>query len=89
LWEEYVAEARSHVDRLGDRAFEIKYEDFLERPSEILKSLSEFCELKAPDNEIEKAALQANRSRAFAYLDEPELKAFSIKIADRLDTYGY
>lgn len=89
LWEEYVAEARSHVDRLGDRAFEIKYEDFLERPGHVLKSLSEFCGLNAADNEIEKAALLANKSRAYAYLNEPELKAFSIKIADRLDTYGY
>jgi len=89
LWEEYVAEARSHVDRLGDRAVEIKYEDFLERPGHVLKSLSEFCELNAADDEIEKVAEQANRSRAYAYLNDPELKAFSIEIADRLDAYGY
>ncbi|MFB3147322.1 MAG: sulfotransferase [Thermodesulfobacteriota bacterium] len=89
LWEEYLKEARSHVERLGDRAIEIKYEDFLERPSELLKSLSEFCELKAQDNEIENVSEQANKSRAYAYLNDPRLKAYSIEIADRLDAYGY
>jgi hypothetical protein len=89
LWEEYFNEARSHVDLLEERALEIKYEDFLERPFDVLKSVSEFCGLEAPDNEIEKVSQQANKSRAFAYLNNPELKAFSIEIADRLDAYGY
>ena len=89
LWEEYFKEARSHVARLKERAIEIKYEDFLERPGEILKSLSEFCGLKASDDEIGKIAGQANKSRAYAYLKDSELKTFSLQIADRLDTYGY
>jgi len=89
IWEEYLKEARSHVDILKDRAIEIKYEDFLEHPGEILKSLSEFCELDATQNEIEKVASQANKSRAYAYLNDPELKAFSLDISDRLKAYGY
>jgi len=89
IWEEYLKEARSHVDILNDQAIEIKYEDFLEHPGEILKSLSEFCELDATQEEIEKVASQANKSRAYAYLNDPELKAFSLDISDRLKAYGY
>lgn len=89
IWEEYLKEARSHVDTLKDRAIEIKYEDFLEHPGEILQSLSEFCELDATQKEIEKVASQANKSRAYAYLNDSELKAFSLDISDRLKAYGY
>lgn len=89
IWEEYLKEARSEVDKLSEQAIEIKYEDVLERPSEILKSVSEFCGLDASENDIEKIASEANKSRAFAYLKNPELKAFSDKIADRLKIYGY
>lgn len=89
IWEEYVREARSHVDSLSERAFEIKYEDFLEQPGEILKSVSEFCGLEVNDGDIERTASEANKSRAYAYSKDPELKAFSEKIADRLKVYGY
>lgn len=89
IWEEYLKEARSEVDKLSEQAIEIKYEDVLERPSEILKSVSEFCGLDASENDIEKIASEANKSRAFAYLKNPELKAFSDQIADRLKDYGY
>ncbi|MCH8014706.1 MAG: sulfotransferase domain-containing protein, partial [Candidatus Dadabacteria bacterium] len=87
LWKWFIEEGikgRGHENYL-----EIKYEDFLERPSELLKLLSEFCELKAQDNEIENVSEQANKSRAYAYLNDPRLKAYSIEIADRLDAYGY
>ena len=89
IWKEYLSEARSHVDSLKDRAIEIKYEDFLEQPVNILKSVSEFCGLGATQDEIDKVASSANKSRAFAYLNDPELKAFSEKIADQLKSYGY
>ncbi len=89
IWEEYLAEARSHVETLSERAIEIKYEDFLEQPVNILKSVSEFCGLGATQDKIEEVASSANKSRAFAYLNEPELKAFSEKMADKLKTYGY
>ena len=45
IWEEYLKEARSHVGALKNRAIEIKYEDFLENPQEILKSYLNFVNL--------------------------------------------
>ncbi len=89
IWEEYLAEARSHVESLSERAIEIKYEDFLEYPSEILKTVAEFCELDVPQSKIESVASTANKSRAYAYLNDPELKAFSENMADKLKSYGY
>lgn len=89
IWEEYMKEARSHVDSLKDRAIEIKYEDFLEHPGQILNSLSQFCELKVTQDRIEEAVSKVNKTRAYAYLSHPELKAFSVDISDRLKSYGY
>jgi len=89
IWEEYLKEARSHVDSLGERAIEIKYEDFLEHPAQILKSLTNFCELDVTQDQIERGASNVNKTRAYAYLNDPELKAFSLDISDRLKSYGY
>lgn len=89
IWEEYLKEARTHVDDLGDRAIEIKYEDFLEQPGQILNSLSEFCELDTTQEKISGIASQVNKSRAYAYLNNPEIKAFSLEISERLKFYGY
>ncbi len=89
IWEEYMHQARSHVKNLSDRAIEIKYEDFLEHPVEILSSLSDFCGLGAQEGKIEEVASDVNKSRAYAFLNDPEIKAFSDKIADQLKAYGY
>lgn len=89
IWEEYLEEARKHVGNLGERAIEIKYEDFLENPSEILKSLSEFCELDASDSKIAEVGSIVNKSRAYAYRNNPRAKAFSEQISDKLKNYGY
>ncbi len=89
MWEEYMAEARRHVSDLGDRAIEIQYEYFLDNPREVLEKLSELCDLNAQTADIAKSAGQVNKSRGYAYLNDPELKAFSARIADRLGNYGY
>jgi hypothetical protein len=89
LWEEYMREAREQVARLGERAVEVKYEDFLSSPSETLRYLSGFCGLEIAQGEIEKAAGEVNKSRGYAFLKDPELKAYSLEIAARLGDYGY
>jgi len=89
MWEEYIAEARTHVANLGQRAIEVKYEEFLRNPVDTLGKLSEFCGLRAAASELEKTAGGVNKSRGLAYLKDPELKAFSAGISDRLREYGY
>jgi hypothetical protein len=89
LWEEYLRQARVHVGDLKERAIEIKYEDFLAEPIEILKSLSHFCELPVTESVIKKMAGRVKRSRAYAYMSNPTLQQFAEQISDRLRVFDY
>ena len=89
MWEEYMQVARTHVEGLGDRAIEIKYEDFLDEPSDTLRVLAEFSGLKVSADKIEQLTGDINKSRAYSYRDDPELQAFALKHRDRLNEYGY
>ena len=89
MWEEYVQEARTHVRNLEGRAVEVKYEDLLAEPARTLKSLTKFCGIVATDQDIEKAARQARKDRAYAYRGNPELEAFASLVSDRLKAKGY
>lgn len=89
LWESYLDEAKKHVADCGQRAFEIKYEDLLSEPFEVLSSLVDFCELSANGTHIAAVSKQANRDRALAYKEDRELRSFAAKAAERLAARGY
>lgn len=89
MWEEYIQQARTHLNELKDRAVEVKYEDLLAKPHTVLRHLADFCELRATDRDIERVAPQVKKERAYAYRDDPELAAFTTKVAERLRIYGY
>ena len=89
LWEEYRRQASGHVDDLKERAIEIKYEDFLAEPVEILKSLSRFCELPVTESFIKEVAGRVKKRRAYAYMSNPTLQQFAEQISDRLRLFDY
>lgn len=89
MWEEYMEEARSHINNLGDKAIEIKYEDFLEHPARVLGELSEFTGLKARPGQIEELTKDINKSRAYAYKKDAGLLDFAGKHSTLLKEYGY
>ncbi len=91
MWEEYLNEARAHVAALESRAIEIKYEDLMQQPTEELKKLTEFCKLQAADSQIRLASKLADKSRAYAYINNTELKEFAEQreIKKRLKAKGY
>ena len=89
LREEYTSKARSHVLGLKESAIEIKYEDFLEMPIEIIKQLVDFCGLKANDTEIISAAKMVKMERAYAYRNTPELVEFADLVSERLKQMSY
>jgi hypothetical protein len=89
MWEEYITEARTHVASLGERALEVRYEDFLQEPEGLLEQLSVFSGLKASPDRIKELTSGINKDRAFAYRNEPELVAFAGEMSDRLKVYGY
>ncbi|HEX9667465.1 MAG TPA: sulfotransferase [Thermodesulfobacteriota bacterium] len=89
MWEDYIQEARSNVSRLKEGAMEIKYEDLLTEPVSVLRNVANFCELDTSTREIEFVTQDLKRNRAYAYLDDPKLRAFAASVADRLKIYGY
>lgn len=89
LWEEYFTEAHRHVLALGKQALELRYEDYLEQPTQALKEIAQFCNVAAPDGTIEAVANLVKKERAYAYREKPDLLAFANRFAQRLQQFGY
>ena len=90
LWEEYVAEARAHVQALGEeRALELKYETLLGEPEEALHKIIRFCGLPVSDEAIKRVGGLVRKERAYAYREKPDLRAFADRVPERLAGYGY
>ncbi|NIP37781.1 MAG: sulfotransferase [Candidatus Dadabacteria bacterium] len=91
MWEEYVNMSRGHVESLKGRAIEIKYEDMMLQPSAELETLAQFCDLNTTDRDILQASRLADKSRAYAYINNTELKEFAENktIKKRLKALGY
>jgi hypothetical protein len=89
LWEQHVERAHAHVEALGERAIEIKYEAFLEQPFYHLKRLAEFSGLYSDDGTLEQLVKDVKGSRSQAYKKNQELLHFSKSVGERLKRYGY
>jgi hypothetical protein len=89
LWEAYITEAQGHVERLGDQAMELRYEDLLTEPGPALASLARFCGLPTTDSAIADVSRKLRKDRAYAYLNRPELREFAERVAGRLAAKGY
>ncbi len=89
LWEQHVERAHSHVRALGDRAIEVKYEDFLAQPFYQLKRLADFSGVSADDKRLEHLVKEVKSPRSYAYQKNQELVHFSEEVNERLKRYGY
>jgi glycosyltransferase involved in cell wall biosynthesis len=89
LWESYVEEARRHVDRLGDQALEIRFEDLLAEPERHIRLLARFCEQPAPEAVVARLAAAANPSRSLAHRGDPQLLELARRSEERLRLHGY
>jgi len=74
---------------LGDRAMEIRYEDFLDDPILHIRFLADFCELSISKKDVPALTRQINKTRAYAYRNDPALSEFSQKVSDRLRAFDY
>ena len=88
LWEEYVDEGRQHVSDLGSRAFELRFEDFIQDPIPIVDRLVDFCGLE-PSGRVEDAIDDLDVDRVYAYRRHDESRRFAERAADRLAARGY
>lgn len=89
LWLSYVTEATVHVRRLGDRALELRYEDFLMEPQRSLASLARFCGLPDDERAVANVSEGVRRDRAYAYRNDPELQALAERFSEELAAWGY
>jgi len=89
LWELYLEKAREHVEALGERAIEIRYEDFLESPEDFLGEIAGFCGLRVDRESMASVTEKIDRSRAYAYKRNRELVEFERRVRSRLESKGY
>jgi len=89
LWEEYLAESRAHMARLGSQGLSLEYETFLQDPIREFKKVAEHCGLAIDEHRIQQLTGHLNPERAFAYRSSPELRQFAQDHAERLEAFGY
>lgn len=88
LWETYYDAAKKQVNQ-RENSFELRYEDFLEHPEEILGELASFCGLPFSQQSIAAQASNVNKARAYAFPNDPRLLTFSEHVKERLAIRGY
>lgn len=89
LWEAYTARARSHVQRLGAQALELRYEDLLADPLPHLERVLKFCGIEVGTSRLARAAGRFMPDRAYAFRRNKTLHEFAEKNAPRLAALGY
>lgn len=89
LWAEYMAEGRRQTAALGGRALTLGYEDLLHQPETELDRLAGFCGLDLDPAARHELTATLDPARAFAYRDDPQLRAFAAEHAETLAAYGY
>lgn len=89
LWEAYVERARTHVDALGERAYELQYEALLAQPVAELERLLTFAGVAATAGQLQSATAGLEPSRAHAWRQDADARAFAESVRDRLDRQGY
>ena len=87
MWEQYLEKAHQESAALGERALEIRYEDLLTQPAQIIAKVARFCGVAAPPQGASVSGLEP--SRAFAFRRSPQLTAFAGSARDTLARYGY
>lgn len=90
LWQEYTDQARELMQQLPDqRALKLRYEHVLEDPITHLRASAEFCGLHVSSQRLEAVTAGINKSRAYSYLNDPDLQDFARTHQAALADRGY
>lgn len=76
LWKEYIDESLKNNDNL----LNIKYEDFIDNPTNILQTLVNFIEIKCDNNRMNEAISIINTKRKYAFINDSDLVQLYNKI---------
>lgn len=83
LWEAYNQECLNQLAGLPEeQVLSIRYEDLLNTPEDILKSIFDFLEHDMPSKELQSLTSQIRKSRGYAFAKNDELRAFYSKVKD-------
>ena len=89
LWKKYESACVKHVAALGDRAYSVSYEKFLENPEGICRELSEFVGFDMNGPRFDKATAKLRADRGFAFLNDAEARKLAETQAATLAEFGY
>ena len=88
MWEQYVEKGRQESAALGERALEVRFEELLTEPEQVIPTIAKFCRVPVP---VAQGRLLdgLKTGRAFAFRRDPELVAFAASVREALARYGY
>ena len=88
MWEQYVEKGRQESAALGERALEVRFEELLTEPEQVIPTIAKFCRVPVP---VAQSRLLdgLKTGRAFAFRRDPELVAFAASVRAALARYGY
>lgn len=89
LWEIYMKQGDELNNQLGTQMLNLKYESVLDEPQSEIKRLEEFLGLEIPERLQDQVVSGVNKSRLFAYKNNPELVNFSKTVMNALNQFGY
>lgn len=90
MWEQYVEKAREECAALGTRALEVRFEDLLARPEQVIPQIAQFARVPAPIPGGHRRLLEGlETGRAFAFRRDADLAAFAAGASTTLARYGY
>ena len=81
LWKAYVAKGRSIVPDNGEGdIMHLRYEDFLEAPTPVLRNIAAFCGTPVEDETLKRMTKKLDKSRSYSFMSDKELRGFYEKI---------
>jgi hypothetical protein len=89
LWQEYMESCEGAMAQLGPRAMDVRYEELLERPAEVLSRVAEFAGVATDPGNIERVTSEFKPVRSMAYRNDPTLAAFARRADRTLRAHGY
>lgn len=88
MWEQYVEKARLELAESGEQGLEVRFEDLLTEPRDLIPRIARFCGLPVP-TEVDTVIGRRAVDRAFAYRRDPALVEFAGTVGTSLGRHGY
>ena len=91
-WRESVVRATRDLETVDAPVIQVRYEELVDRPREVLARVADFCSLSATDAELAQAAGRVSPGRAghgSRSLDDAQLATLDAEIGEVMEGLGY